>query len=246
LRDVLPSFSNGHAVIGVTSMPFKCPPAPSETALLLDEYLRNRGVREDCQISLVIPKPLPVPPSPPASQVLMNAFAERGIAFVPNRSVAALDRTRRMVVLDDESEMPYDVFLGVPKHCVPDAVESSGMTENGWIPVDPKTLTTRFPGVYAVGDVAEVGTPKAGVFAERAARVVAASIIADIKGGEPPAPFDGKGSCYVEFGENRVGRVDVDFFSGPKPTGSFHGPSEAVAAHKSAFGEERRARWFGT
>lgn len=245
LGGVLPSLLKGRVVIGVVSMPYKCPPAPSEAALLLDEYLRARGVRQDCEISLVIPKPLPVPPSPPASRALMAAFVERGITFVPNRSVRALDPERRVVILDDESEMAYDLFMGVPKHCVPNVVANSGMTELGWIPVDPKTLKTRFEGVYAIGDVAEVGTPKAGVFAENEARVVASSIIADFEGGAAPAPFAGKGSCYVEFGADGVGRVDVDFFSGPKPTGNFEGPSEAVAAEKSAFGAERRTRWFG-
>ena len=244
LRGVLPSFSKGRAVIGVASMPIKCPPAPSEAALLLHEYLQKRGVREACEISLVIPKPLPVPPSPPASEALLAAFEERGISFIPNRAVRALDPARRVAILDDASEMPYDLFLGIPKHGVPEVVAASGMTENGWIPVDPKTLRARFRGVYAIGDVAEVGTPKAGVFAERAARVVAASIVAEVTGGEPPAPFDGRGSCYVEFGGDRVGRVDVDFFSGPSPIGSFVGQSESITREKQHFGASRRTRWF--
>lgn len=245
LREVIPTFSKGHALIGVTSMPFKCPPAPSETALLLHHYLQKRGVREACEISLVIPKPLPVPPSPPASAALLAAFEERGIRFIPNRSVSALDPGRRMAILDDGSEMPYDLFLGIPKHCVPDVVAASGLTEGGWIPVDSKTLKTRFAGVYALGDVAAVGTPKAGVFAEGAARVVAASIIAELEGRELPEPYSGTGSCYVEFGDSRVGRVDVDFFSGPKPTGSFSDPSVALGGEKRQIGTDRRARWFG-
>jgi len=245
LREVLPAFAGGRVVIGVASMPYKCPPAPSEAALLLDEYLQGRGIRQACEISLVIPKPLPVPPSPPASQALLAAFSERGITFIPNRAVAALDPERRVVILDDAAELPYDLFLGVPRHCVPAAVATSGLAESGWVSVDSRTLKTKYPDVYAIGDVAEVGTPKAGVFAEGEARVVAASILSDVGAGAPATPFDGRGSCYIEFGNDRVGRVDVDFFSGPKPTGALIGPSEAVAADKRAFGEERRARWFG-
>jgi len=141
--------------------------------------------------------------------------------------------------------MPYDLFLGIPKHRVPDVVASSGMTEEGWIPVDSKTLKTRFPGVYAVGDVASVGTPLAGVFSEGAAKVVAAALIANVKGGEPPAPYSGRGSCYAEFGQGKVGRIDVDFLSGPAPTGSFEGPSAALVNDKQSFGSSRRSRWFG-
>jgi sulfide:quinone oxidoreductase len=244
-EQVLPTFSQGQAIVGVTSTPFKCPPAPSETALMLHDYLTTRGVRDACAISLVMPLPSPVPPSPPSSHALLAAFAERGITFVPNRRVRALDPARRVAILDDGTEMPYELFLGVPNHRVPDVVAASGLTEDGWIPVDRQTLRTRFPGVYAIGDVTSVGTPKAAVFSEGAARVVAAALIAEIQGGAPPAAYTGRGSCYVEFGAGRVARVDVDFLSGPAPTGSFEESSIALAKEKELLGASRRARWFG-
>ena len=245
LRDVLPTFTKGHAIVGVTSTPFKCPPAPSEASLLLHEYLTERGVRENCEISLVTPLGAPVPPSPGTSQALLAAFEERDIKFVPSRTIRLLDPSRRVVVLDDETEMPYDLFLGVPKHRVPDVVAKSGLAEDGWIPVDPDNLKTRFPGVYAVGDVTSVGTPKAGAFAEGAAQVVAEFLIAKVLGNEPPPVYSGRGSCYIEFGGERVARVEVTFRPGTPPTGSFFEPSVAVAAEKKEFGESRRARWFG-
>jgi sulfide:quinone oxidoreductase len=244
LGELLPTFSQGRAIVGVCGAPFKCPPAPSEAALLLDDYLSVRGVRDDCEISIVIPFGSPVPPSPDTSRALVAAFAERAIEFVPARRVSSLDSARRVAVLDDGSEMPYDLFLGVPKHRAPDVVVASGMTEDGYVPVNPKTLETRFPGVYAVGDVATIGVPKAGVFAEGAARVVAASLIAGLRGGQQPRAYDGLGSCYIEFGAGRVGRVDVDFLSGPKPTGTFQEPSDALVMEKQHFGSSRRARWF--
>jgi sulfide:quinone oxidoreductase len=245
LAGVLPEFSRGHAVVGVCGAPFKCPPAPSEAALLLHDHLLQRGVRDACQISIVIPFTTPVPPSPDTSRALVAAFAERGISFVPQRRVASLDTARRVAVLDDDSELPYDLFLGVPRHRAPDVVLASGMAEEGYIPVDSRTLQTRFPDVYAVGDVATVGVPKAGVFAEGAARVVAESLIARLRGDQPPDDYNGRGSCYIEFGAGRVGRVDVDFLSGPSPTGVFREPSDALAADKKLFGSSRRARWFG-
>jgi len=245
LRGVLPAFSQGHAIVGVTSTPFKCPPAPSEAALLLHDYLTARGVRSACEISLVMPFGIPIPPSPDTSQALLAAFAERGITFVPDRLVSALDPRRGAAILNDGREMPYDLFLGIPKHRVPDVVAASGMTVNGWIPVNPQNLKTRYPGVYAVGDVTSVGTPKAGVFAEGAARIVAAALIAEIQGGEQPPAYDGAGSCYVEFGAGRVGRVDVNFLSGPAPTGSFVESSIALVGEKKHFGSSRQARWFG-
>ena len=244
LRDLLPAFTRGRAIVGVCGAPFKCPPAPSEAALLLDDYLSQRGVRDDCEISLVMPFGTPVPPSPDTSAALLAAFAERGIEFVPGRRVSSLDPGRRVAVLDDGAELPYDLFLGVPKHCAPNVVLESGIAEDGYVPVDSQTLESRFSSVYAVGDVATVGVPKAGVFSEGAARVVAASLVAQLQGGEQPAAYDGRGACYVEFGAGRVGRVDVDFLSGPKPTGTFREPSAELVAEKQQFGASRRARWF--
>ncbi len=246
LAERLPSFSTGRALIAVCGAPFKCPPAPSEAALLLHDYLGARGARDACEISFVIPLGSPVPPSPETSRALEGAFAERGIAFVPGRRVSAVDNERRVAVLDDGSELPFDLFLGVPKHRAPDVVIASGLVDEVYVPVNPRTLETRFPGVYAIGDVADIGVPKAGVFAEGAARVVAASLIADAGRGEQPGGYEGRGSCYIEFGSGRVGRVDVDFLSGPKPTGTYQAPSAELVAEKQEFGSSRRARWFDT
>jgi sulfide:quinone oxidoreductase len=64
LRNLLPTFTKGKALIGVCGAPYKCPPAPSECALMLHDYLMDRGVREACEISFVLPLGSPVPPSP--------------------------------------------------------------------------------------------------------------------------------------------------------------------------------------
>jgi sulfide:quinone oxidoreductase len=245
LAGIIPLFSQGHAVIGICGAPFKCPPAPSECALMLDDELTARGVRQECEISMVMPLGTPVPPSPETSAALEREFTARGIKLLSGRRVAALDGSRGVVVLDDDSSVPFDLFLGVPRHRAPDVVIASGMTEDGYIPVDPATLATRYPGVYAVGDVATAGVPKAGVFAEGAARVVAQAIVSQLRGGEPPARHLGQGTCYIEFGQGRIGSVDIDFLSGPTRTGTFNAPSSEQMAAKERFGASRRTRWFG-
>jgi len=244
LRDVLPTFNQGKALIGVCGAPYKCPPAPSECALMLHDYLVNRGVREACEISFVLPLPSPVPPSPETSRALVAAFTERNIKFIPGRRVASLDGARNVAILDDGAEMPFDLFLGVPKHRVPNVVVDSGMAENGWIPVNPRTLEAKYPNVYAVGDGANTGTPKAGVFAEGAARAVASDLIAKLRNSGEATEYNGFGTCYIEFGGGRIGKVEVDFFSGPQPTGTYYEPSIALRADKETFGSSRRARWF--
>ena len=201
-------------------------------------------MREACQISFVVPLPSPVPPSPETSDALRAEFEKRGVELITGRRVSAIDPDRSAAVLDDESELAFDLFLGVPRHRAPDVVIESGMTEEGYIPVDPATLATRFPGVYAVGDVATAGVPKAGVFAEGAARIVAQALLAELGLGDPPGRHLGQGTCYIEFGEGRVGSVDIDFLSGPERTGTFNPPSPDLVAEKERFGSSRRQRWF--
>jgi sulfide:quinone oxidoreductase len=244
-RDVLAQFGGGRVIVGVTSTPFKCPPAPSETALLMHDFLLARGLRDSSEIALVMPLGVPIPPSPAASQALLAAFAERGIAWHPERLVRELDPERKVAILADGDELPFDLFLGVPVHRAPQVVLESGMCTDGWIPVNPLTLETAFPHVYAVGDVTSVGTPKAGVFAEGQAAVVAEQIIARQRQPASSLTYDGRGICYLEFGDDQVGRVDVTFRSGERPVGQFDEPSQFYAADKAEFGTSRIRRWFG-
>ena len=243
-REVLFAFSKGPAIVGVSSFPFKCPPAPSECALMLHDYLTKRGVRGACEITLVLPLSSPMPASADLSRDLVAAFAETGIRLVLGRSVRALEPGRKTAVLDDGTELPYALYLGIPKHQVPQPVLASGLAENGWVPITLRTMETHFPDVYAIGDMAATGLPKAGSFAESAARAAASSILAKLRGGEA-TPNSGTGSCLVEFGDGRIGWADLDFLTGPKLTSIYHAPSVAGRAHKVQFGAMRRARWFG-
>lgn len=245
LREVLPTVTSGHILISVLGEPFKCPPAPCEAAMLFDRWFVERGLRDGVSISVVSPWGRPIPPSPDGSKAILDRFAERDIAFVKEQLVVGIDPATKTARLRDGGTMAYDLFLGVPRHRVPVVVEASGLAENGWIPVDRSTLATRFENVFAVGDVTSVGTPKAGVFSENAAGVVADQIMAGIRGGSLPPPFDGTGTCYVEWGDERVGRLDANFFGVPSPTAPFTGPSVRGAADKVAFAAERHRRWFG-
>jgi sulfide:quinone oxidoreductase len=245
LAGVLPGFAGGDVVVGVCGAPYKCPPAPSECALMLHDYVTARGLAAATRITVVNPLPSPVPPSPDMSAAILKAFAARGIAFIPNTRVTAVDEAARSVTLSDGAVLACDLFLGVPKNRAADVVVAAGLTDDGWVTVDPHTLATKHPGVYAVGDLAATGVPKAGVYAEGAARTVAANIIAMVRGEPQTARNPGAGSCYIEIGAGLIARIDVDFLSGPKPFGTFHGASEEMRRDKEEFGSSRRARWFG-
>ena len=243
-RDVIESFDGGRVLIGVLSTPYKCPPAPSETALLMHEYLTRRGLRDRSAIALVVDFPRPIPPSPAASELLLTTFAERGIEWHPRREVCELDPARQIATTRDGGELAYDLFLAVPVHRAPAVVVESGLTVDGWIPVNSLTLETSFPGVFAIGDVAAVGTPRAGVFAEGHAAIAAEHISALLRGATSSAEYGGRGVCYIEFGDEQVAKVDVTFF-GDQRSGELGGPDGDLRAEKAEFGASRVKRWFG-
>jgi sulfide:quinone oxidoreductase len=245
LRDVLPGFRGGSVVVAVATPHYKCPPAPSEMAFLMHDYLVERGLRDASRITLVTPFGSPLPVSAEVGGAILAELTERGIEFIGGRQIAGVEPGGRAVRLADGSAIDSDLILAVPLHVAPPVVVEAGLTEGGWIPVDKYTLTTRFPDVYAFGDVASVGVPRAGVFSEGQAKVVATQLIARQRSQATAARYEGAGVCYLELGRGAVGRVDVNFLGGPSVSAAIRMPSPALRAEKTAFGASRRARWFG-
>jgi sulfide:quinone oxidoreductase len=246
LRDALAEFDSGRILIAVLGHPFKCPPAPFEGAFLVHERLVQRGLRDATEIRMTFPMAAPVPVAPEVSEMFARALDERAIEYAPKQHVTSLDPANGRAQLESGESLAYDLFIGIPVHRVPEVVASSGLAVDGWVPVDRANLATRFADVYALGDVAGLPMAKAGLFAEAAARVVADDIAARLTGSEPPAPYEGAGNCYVEFGGGSVGKVEANFFGGPEPTARLVEPSRELAAEKQASGATRRERWFGS
>ena len=190
LRDALADFDGGNVLVSVLGQPFKCPPAPFEGAFLLHEYFKQRGIRESVQLTSTFPMQRPVPVTGEVSQMFRDALAERDIEERSQTLVTSFDPATRTAQLADGGTLPYDLFVGIPIHRAPDPLTASGLAVNGWVPVDQTNLRTQFPQVYAIGDVCTGPrtVPKAGIFAESAALVVADDIAASIAGAERPGP----------------------------------------------------------
>jgi sulfide:quinone oxidoreductase len=189
----------------------------------------------------------PVPVTGEVSQMFREALAARGVEELTEHLVTSIDPGTNTAQLASGETLAYDLFVGIPKHRVPAVLDDSGLVGNGWVPVDQSNLRTRYPGVYAVGDV-NTGprtVPKAGIFAEAAARVVADDIAAAIAGGESPSRYEGWGVCYAEFGGGLVSKVEVNFLKDDQPVAERNDPSREFAAEKEAWGASHRARWFG-
>lgn len=246
LRDALAGFDGGRVLVSVLGQPFKCPPAPFEGSFLLHEYFTQRGIRDSVQMSTTFPMQRPVPVTGEVSQMFRDGLAMRGIEELPQCLVTGIDPATRIAQLASGETLPYDLFVGIPVHRAPNVLAGSGLLVNGWVPVDQDNLRTRFPGVYALGDVCTGPrtVPKAGIFAESAALVVADEIAAAVSDAEPPPPFGASGICYAEFGAGLVGKVEVSFLRGEGPEAQRYDPSREYALEKEQFGATRRARWF--
>jgi sulfide:quinone oxidoreductase len=247
MHQALDAFDGGKVLLSVLGQPFKCPPAPFEGAFLLHEHFTQQGIRESVQMTTTVPMERPVPVTGPVSQMFRDGLAERGIEERAQTLVTAIDPAKKEAQLDSGETLPYDLFIGIPVHRAPDPLPASGLAVNGWVPVDQSNLRTQYPGVYAIGDVCTGPrtVPKAGIFSEAAARVVAEDIAATISGGRPPAPFEGAGTCYAEFGGGQVSKVEINFLAGDAPAARAYAPTLAYAAEKSEFAATRRGRWFG-
>ena len=247
LRDELAGFKGGKVLLAVLGQPFKCPPAPFEGSFMLDEHFKQQGIRDAVEMTTTFPMSRPVPVTGEVSQMFREGLASRGVTELSEHLVTGIDPASGTAQLADGETLPYDLFVGIPIHRAPAVLASSGLVENNWVPVDQTNLRTRFEGVYALGDVCSGprNVPKAGIFAEAAARVVADDIAAVIAGAEPPAPYEGSGVCYAEFGGGLVSKVEVNFLQGDAPQAQRQDPSLAFAAEKEEFGRVRRARWFG-
>lgn len=244
-REALNAFDGGAVVISVLGPFFKCPGAPNETALLVNDHLVRLGIRDRSSIHLTTPMPMPIPISQRTSSAIVEILERAGVDYWPSSPMSHLDPTTKVAHLADGRTLAFDLFLAIPLHRAPDVVERSALVEDGWIPVDPATFETRIPNVFAVGDVTSAPVPRSGGMAEREAATVADVIISRITGSPAPPPFDGAAACYVELGGGTAGRIDVNFMTYDVPVAAFTAPTPELAEEKHAWGTTRLKRWFG-
>ena len=249
LNPVINAFEGGTILISIFSKPYKCPPAPYEGALQLHDFFEQKGIRENVTLKMVIPAPTPLPVSKEVSGEIESLLAERNIELIKSTKITKVDAATGKAVADNGAEFEYDLFIGVPVHIPPRVVKQSKLGEQGFILTNSDNLATKFEGVYAVGDVAKVpvgegAVPKAGVFAEDAARSVVADILMKEGIESNPQRYNAVGACYFEFGGGRVAKLNVNFLGEEKPKVSLEGLSSDLRADKQNFQRTREERWF--
>jgi sulfide:quinone oxidoreductase len=245
LRDALSSFNGGSIRLVVCSTPFKCPAAPYEAAMLIDAYLRSKGLRDKSDIEVFTPEPLPMPVAgPDVGNAVVAMLNEKRINFHNNTKISSMDGSTKEIIFENDSREKYDLLIAIPPHTSPKVVRESDLADasSGWIPVDPKSLQTRHDGVYAIGDVASVKLsssgmmlPKAATFAFGQAEIVAFNIASLVLGTETRS-WDGFGECFIETGSGNAGYGSGSFYASPKPMINLQTPSRELRERKDAWG----------
>ena len=252
IRDGRKSLTSGNLTVLVARTPFKCPAAPYEAAMLLEHDLRKRKVRDHVSVALYSPEQGPMAVAgPDVSAGVRHMVEERGIVYNPQHQVTEVDPAGKRLQFSNDVEAAFDFLVFIPPHVAPAAVREAGLTgESGWVTVDRQTMETRFPAVYAIGDVTGIplaggmSLPKAGVFAHREGEAVARTIAARVSGGGEAGIFDGHGECFVEVGGGKAGFGRGNFYAEPNPSIKLHNPSRYWHAGKVLFEKQWLRQWF--
>jgi sulfide:quinone oxidoreductase len=252
LWEAAQKFSGGRVVLLIAATPFKCPAAPYEAAMLLEDYFRKRGLREKVDLSIYTPEPLPMPVAGPAVGNAVKGMVEaKGIGFHPQMKITSVNAPSKELVFENGPRVGYDLLIAIPPHRAPRVVKDSGLVgESGWIPVDARTLKTRFNSVYAVGDITTImlpvgkPLPKAGIFAHHEAETVAKNIAAELEGSRPTHAFNGRGYCFLEMGGGQAGFAGGNFYAEAGPQIRMRRPGFHWHWGKVLFERWWLSRWF--
>ena len=251
LREELAKFTGGRIAVVAPRLPYKCPPALYEGAMLLDHYFRRRKLRDRVDIHVYTPEPAPLRAAGEAIGArVLEMLSARGIGFTGGVELQTVDQPSRALNFG-QTQAEFDMLVAVPVHRAPHVLTKSGLLPEGrWVTVDRETLATALPNVYAIGDVTEVPlangamAPKSGVFAHGEAEVVARNIAAEVRGADPIWAFGGQGACFMETGGGKAAYITGKFFAEPAPLVEMRGPSRTMRLAKSGFERVWLWRWF--
>lgn len=219
----LKNFKGGKIAVVIPSLPFKCPAAPYEAAMLIESFIRKKGLSNTTEVSLYSPEPGPMPVAgKELSGAVKQMIEMKGIKYFPEHQLSSATGTT--LTFTNGLTVNYDLLAYTPKHQCPSVIKETALIgKSGWIEVDRNTMETGFPDVYAIGDITfiplEMGRPlpKAGVFAHFQAETVAHNIAGKIAGRVPDKTFNGEGQCFLESGGGKAGYAGGNFYGSPLP-----------------------------
>ena len=247
LRRRLSRLKRGKIVIAAAKPPYKCPPAPFETAMMINWWARRKGIRKDIELSVYIPEPGPLGVAgKEASMRVRSALDQRGIELVTGAGVTEVSANGREASFADGSSTSANIIATIPVHKIPDIVAASGIA-NGkpWVPVNKATLETSASNIFAIGDVnvvpsGDFAIPKAGVFAAAQGTKVGEIIASRINDSHEPDPYDGVGYCFMAYSGGRSATVGGEFLADGGPQTVLSEPTVSGMKAKERFERDWR------
>ncbi|MBV9179529.1 MAG: NAD(P)/FAD-dependent oxidoreductase [Nitrososphaeraceae archaeon] len=256
LRQRILALKSGRVVVCIADIPYKCPPAPYEISLLINDILIKNGTRESIDLSMYVPTPISLPAAGvKVSQDVVKLLNDNHIKFYPNHKLKRVS-DKKTIEFENGNKTRYDLLILVPPHQLPQVIRNSGLLEDAdqrWVNADRFTLRTKYSNVFAIGDVTEIRidnaitVPKAGIFAEGEAKAVSQQIINEIKNSNDDkerTKFDGRGFCFMEIGDKKAGYIDVDLYNEAGPTTNLEPPSYEFYQKKLDFERSRLDEWL--
>jgi len=233
LRDQLLDLEGGHIVLSVIGTPHMCPAAPLEFTFMVDDWLRERGRRDEFEITYTYPI-MRVHGNEQIAEWAKPRLEERDIAIETMFNAEAVDPEEETLTSMEGTELDYDLLVAIPPHTGSDFIEAAGLGEGGWVDVDQHTLeATGFDDIYAIGDAAQTGVPKAGSAAHYQANVVAQRLASEVRGQPATAVYNGKTLCFIETGMDAATFVEFDYENAPSPSE----PTQAMHWSKLSYNE---------
>ena len=222
-HEKLQNFDGGKIAVLVPSLPFKCPAAPYEAAMLIENFIRKKGLSSKTEVSLYTPEPGPMGVAGKKLSGAVRQMVEmKGIKYFPEHPLTSV--TEKTLTFANGKIMEYDLLAFTPRHVCPSVISKTSLAGNsGWVEVDRNSMETQFSNVFAIGDITfiqlEMGKPlpKAGVFAHYQAETVAHNIAQKISGKNNFKTFNGDGQCFLEMGGGKAGYAGGNFYSSPLP-----------------------------
>ena len=241
LRHALQEFAGGRIVMAIGGIPYRCPPAPLEFTFLLEEWVTKQGLRAKTDIQYLFPLPR-VFPIESVAEAVTPLLEERHIGYTVFFNTDVVDSERKVISSLEGEEIPYDLLVLVPPHRGARVIEESGLGDaQGWIPTDRNTLEVKGQHqVYALGDATDLPISKSGSAAHFEAKVVAARILAAIRGEErevDETTYDGEVMCFLETGYKKATQLVFNYEHPPRPPR----PSLYYHVEKQLF---NRAYWY--
>ena len=212
----LNSFKSGRIVVGVSSMPYKCTPAPLEAVFMLNDYFTWRGIRDKVEIQYVYPMPMAFP-DPGISDIALKMFDEKRIKSNLGFQIKVVDVAKKELVSQKDDRIAYDLALIVPPHRGNRLLESTGAADQmGWVQVDGYTLNVKgYENAYAIGDATNLQVSKAGSVADAEAIVVSDRIAQSVLGEDPVAIYDGSGGALMLTGMGKASMITSSYTQKP-------------------------------